>query len=843
VYTSPPPPPGVVEAGTPSCPQGTTGVVPGCTVTFTVTSTDTTADPAVKFVWAMDQNPPASAPAGQVITLNGAKSATVKVTIPDPGPHALFAYTIDSGSSHSQPASGKMAEVTSGDTVLQYASFSDALKDKADNNQMISSGSGSSGTANADGGGKSIDEKVLQAAGWVKNGTVTIDGATFRLPAIGSATTYTPDNILARGQQIGMPAGSQGTSLVFLATSTNATMQQPLATKLPTGDTTVPFLPGGSPVTGLECDTYQSGQPNPKPGNPSPYCQIPLGQITYSGAPAQNYWLTVPDWITGPPGAAALNLDDTAPSEDSATGTTSNIPQIYAFSVPLNPGAQVTSVSLPDIGAAVSAQSSAGGLVNGVPALHILGMAIANTTISTPGTPNGSFANTPGQTWTAGWASPTEGANSAPSILEPTWSAQTLRTKLTVAVGGSSLRLRLSDDLGWYAMDAAPLQIGAVTVAQAGTGAAVTGQIYSANFTSVSSTNQVSTSGSVVIPVGGDAYSDPVNIPVTPGEQLAVSIYLKGSYPYLVQHTYCSACTTYLTAQGTNDHTGDGGGSAFTSSGQYSDILTSLDVQTSGIPTVAVLGNNVIDGWGDGNITTIAPTAPRISDLLAAQQISASGGPKFSVIDEGIEANGMLYENLDTASGPSSLSRLAADVLSEPGVGTVIVDQGLEDLLTAVAAGTSVQTVADDLTWYRYPQLISQLQAWGIEPILTSLTPCSGYNGANWMPQVEQCTTSAATIDAQRVGNVNNWMQVTYSSFQTCPTLPSNLSSYLPAYWDDIDTPVVQPNSSPEAISNGSGGSPNYDTGDHVNFNAAGYSALAGAINSCQFRAVIPPQY
>ena len=54
---------------------------------------------------------------------------------------------------------------------------------------------------------------------------------------------------------------------------------------------------------------------------------------------------------------------------------------------------------------------------------------------------------------------------------------------------------------------------------------------------------------------------------------------------------------------------------------------------------MAVLGDNVIDGFG---VSDIPATAPRLSDDLVSELIAADGGgePEFSVINEGIRPTG-----------------------------------------------------------------------------------------------------------------------------------------------------------------------------------------------------------
>lgn len=806
------PPPPTVTA------QFTTDPAAGTSVSFTIASNDPGTDPAKQLVWGLDQTPSSDGPpAAQVINLaSGQTSATVTVHVPGPGPHALYAYAKDAAGNVSQwSGSSDPAQFSAtADPAVSYPSFAAALSaNQSFDNEMISSSTTSSGTGNADGAGNSFPLSEVENAGWNPGGTVTIDGARFTLPNFGSGG---PDNVLAANQTIGMPSGSQGSSLVFLVSAANADANALDASDLPSDDVTAPYIPQGTRVAGMECDSYQAGLDDPS-------CTLPSGTITYdsaSGAVPQSYDLTVPDWVSGPDGPTVLRTPDRATSG----GTAAVYPNIYAFSVPLNPGAEVASVTLPDVSAELSAT---GGVTDGpdtFPALHVLGIAVANTTTATPG--GSSLAA--GQAWTGAWQSPSEGVLSPPSSQGTLYQNETFRIATRVSAGGSSVRLRLSDDLGWLG-DAAGfwLKVQHVTVAPQASGASVTGPPVTATFGG---------SQTVAVVQGTDAYSDPVPMTVTPGEKLTVSIFLQNPLKYVIEHTYCSACTEYVTAAGAGDQTANTDGSPFsgsgTASGQYSNILTGIDVQTAGTPTVSVLGDGLIDAGGPGTTTPLL--APRVSDDLASSLQSAAGTgnqPTFGVVGAGIESNTMLEDRVflaeDTA-GTSTLSRLVHDVLAEPGVGTVIVYGGMEDDLVIGSDPVTEAQLEDDA----YGELATQLNAWGISVIFTTMTPCAGYaGGVNPRLNPDVCSTgSGGTVDAFRTDLNSSYIMAQFDG-QPAPCLlaPCN-------YADDFGA-AVSNGASPEALIAAD------DAGDHINLSAAGYAAAAATIPENQLTAVTPPTY
>jgi hypothetical protein len=838
--TDPPAP--TVTAGFTSDP------VAGAQVSFTITSNDPASDPAAEFVWGLDKAPASASPAAaQVITLTkGQTSATVNVSIPGPGPHLLYAYAADAAGNDSawSGADDPASFSATADPDTTYGSFSDALTSKASfDNVMISENASNAVGANGDGNGDAFSEAELKSAGWTPGSTVTVDGAQFTLPEFGAGSA---DNILAANQTIDLPAGSQGTSLVFLATSTNGGAASPDAGTLAqdqqnsgaTGGTpfvaAAPYVAGGSAVTGYECDTAGTGAGD---------CALPTGSVNYATGTGETYGLTVPNWAGGPAGPAAMATPDRLSPTGVLTGQES---KIYAFAVPLDPTEQVTSVTLPDVGSVLS--------VGGVsyPALHIFGVAVANTTTATPGT---SATLPTGQSWTGAWASPSESAYEPPASYGTTFSSDTFRIVMQASAGGSAVRLRLSDDLGWLAGSSGePLDIGDVTVAAAGTGAAVTGTPVQATFGG---------SGSVTIPEGGDVYSDPVDMSVTPGEQLAVSIYLAngsgGSAPaapqYLVEHTYCSACTEYVAADKTGDQTASTTGSQFsgtgTIEGDFSDILTGVDVETAGTPTVAVLGDGLIDASATGS--KAAAQGTRISDVLAGdlqQSAGAGNQPAFGVIGEGIESNQILTDADDssttvtvgqagTSGGPAAVSRLARDILADPGVGTVIVDEGLEDLLQAGNNGDSA-TIEADLYEDGYNELANLLNEWGITVIFATMTPCSGYDGTG--SPADACTTgTGATVDTDRFyinysdlwaqwGNVIPFAGLPASDVAVDFDSAVSASPYNNGAGNTLDSPV-------ETLASGD------NAGDGVNLTNAGYAAVAASIPSYDLVPAVPPAY
>lgn len=848
-YWSQPQPPTVTPNFTQADPQTV-----GSTLTFSIAPSLGDPSPPSEYVYSLDSTPPMSGtiPASQLCTtsaattpdcvINGSGDATLSVEVSSPGPHQLTVYEIDSGNVTSgettaglPPASGDSPEgenpggawagytftgASDSGAVVVYttgsslqANFAQALASGTASNTLISSSSGSACPASTggDGSGDYLDAQQLTAAGWSPGGQVTVDSAPFTLPSFGTCSGA--DNLLAANQTIGTGGGVQGSSVVFLATSTDGASPgseasvPPLATgdenaPVLQEDATTPAVMGGTATTGSGCLQV------PKFGDAG--CTPASGTVNYApGCPETNgrttvsYDLTVPDWTTGPADLQAIATADKV----SSSGAQADSPKIYAFAVPLDANCTVESVTLPDIGAtAYAATPSGDGVV--LPALHVFGMSIRNTTTETPEANGASVSSPSGQAWTGAAESPVEDAFAPPSQV--TWGNQTFREQVTPTVSGaagSQVRIQLSDP-GFLAADGTgPLQIGAASIAP-GSGATPGQAPVPLTFGGQSS---------VTIPEGGAVYSDPVSLSsaltVTAGSPLLVSLWIQNaSLPALPLNTYASAGATWWASSSTPNQTLNTSGTPFTSStGGFigaTAVLTGVDVTTPagtldglpspGSPTVVVAGDNVIDGAGSAAFSdSLSVPSQRLAGQLYSQELAAGSG----VVDAGIEGNQILADG-SGSHGVSLLARLDRDVLAEPDVGTVVIDEGLQDLLSSAPTVGSLETA--------YSILIEELNAYGINVIVTTMTPCAGYASDG-----HSCTATAT--DPVRF-QVNQDI--------AGPSIYDIGPPYCPA---DADS-AVSNGLSPEALSTGPA---NYDAGDHANLSAAGYAALADVFNGC----------
>ncbi|MCM2428166.1 hypothetical protein [Streptomyces sp. RKAG337] len=724
-------------------PEHSQGATAGTEGSFTLSVTPGPSNnTAAKFVFALDAQPATSNPPAQQVVGAVSNTAVVKVTPPAPGTHILWAYAVDAAGNASAMYAYEF--IALGHAPRAFASLQAAFNNTAVSNDATP------GAANADGSGQSLSAQDLQAVGWTPGGRITVDGATFTLPSFGSGS---PDNVMAANQTIQMN-GAGGQALVFLATATNGYT----AADRDPADHTSPVIADGSPIAGTNC--AQGG------GLPAD-CTAPTGSITYSGSSTPSpYYLSAPDWKFG----SGLLASATLPHLNSPGGQTNGPVRIYAFAVPLRPGATIDSVSLPDVSDAPN------GRISG---LHIFGMAVRDTATA----PNGAA-------WTGAWSSPTEGSF---HYASSNFKDMTFRVAATPSVSGSGLRVRLSNALGFT-----PLTIDHTTLAGQSSGAVPNGVPGDLTFNGGSH--------SVTIPVGGEVYSDPVTAAVTAGKNVMVSFHLANEVVYLPEHAWASSGYMYVSAVGAGDHTADTTNTAFTGTGTmwgyWTDVLTGIDVTTAGNqPTVAVTGDGLVDPNFTGTTAVHAGTKRLSGALATALRTNTQGVPAFGVVASGMETSQVAVD-YGPGVDPALLSRLDRDILSLPGIKTVVVNSGLEDILV----GTDDTTL---LTAYQ--TLREQLKAWGIKTVFTTLTPCRGY---------ARCTDA---VDANRL-DTNSWI-----SEQMEITAP---------YVDNVDaeSAVAVPDGTstldPPALKLGAGAAPaDYDSGDHVNLTEDGCQAVASAFD------------
>jgi lysophospholipase L1-like esterase len=236
-------------------------------------------------------------------------------------------------------------------------------------------------------------------------------------------------------------------------------------------------------------------------------------------------------------------------------------------------------------------------------------------------------------------------------------SNQTLRLIAHVSIGGSRLRVRISNAYG-----ARKLAIGGAHVAlRSGDAAIVPGSDRALTFNG---------SPSTTIPIGALVVSDPVDLDLPPLTDLAVSVYLPADVPEnfgITGHGNAHQ-TNYISEPG--DHTGAIELPVRQTTEAFLLVSAVEVLAPAGTGGIVALG----DSLTDANTSTLDANV-RWPDQLA-RRLVARGGRQFGVMNQGIGGNRILHD----VRGDSGLRRFDRDVIAQPGVTHVIVLLGINDI-------------------------------------------------------------------------------------------------------------------------------------------------------------------
>ncbi|MEH0524279.1 SGNH/GDSL hydrolase family protein [Streptomyces stelliscabiei] len=299
------------------------------------------------------------------------------------------------------------------------------------------------------------------------------------------------------------------------------------------------------------------------------------------------------------------------------------------------------------------------------------------------------------------------GAGAATAAHEVvTWGASADRTGETVpdrshrlvvrtSAGGTGARVRLSNAFGDR-----PLTFGRGYAGVQKEGAAL-----------VPGSNRRLTFGgerSVIVPAGGSVLSDPLPGRLPAATALVVSLYVSEGGGPATGHGM--AMQTSYTAEG--DHVAEEGADNWTGTTGSWFSLDAVTVRTDPeFGAVVALGDSITDGW-----QSTADRNRRWPDYLARRLAADPGTDVKGVANEGISGNKVLADGL----GQSALNRLDRDVLSQPGVRTVLLFEGVNDIKahTGVTAGELVDG---------YRRVIDRAHAAGLCVVGATVGPFKGW--------------------------------------------------------------------------------------------------------------------
>lgn len=391
----------------------------------------------------------------------------------------------------------------------------------------------------------------------------------------------------------------------------------------------------------------------------------------------------------------------------------------------------------------------------------------------------------PAEHWVVSWgASPSPAHDAAKARAEGLeFHNQTLREIVHLSIGGSRVRVRFSNSFGKQS-----LEIGAAHLALRTRDSAIQ-----------RSSDRVLTFGGaprVSVPPNAFILSDPVELRVPGGSDLAVSIFVPQVATAAGIH-YLAQQTSYV---GAGDLTA---APSITSPRAVTSwiFLAGVDVSAPrSAAAIAVFGDSRVDGDG-----STVDANKRWPDALA-KRLSQQGLP-FGVLNAGIIGNRILRDAPQVAVelGVNGLARFDRDALDQPGVKYVIVLEGIVDIGlpgTQFAPPSEAGSVDDLIAGLK--QLIERAHDRGMRIFGATETP---FSGANSIPGI-----FSAEKDVQRKA-LNQWIRSSHAFDGVM----------------DFEKVVLDP-ANPERIR------PAWDSGDHLHPNDAGYEAMANSIDLTLFK-------
>lgn len=205
-------------------------------------------------------------------------------------------------------------------------------------------------------------------------------------------------------------------------------------------------------------------------------------------------------------------------------------------------------------------------------------------------------------------------------------------------------------------------------------------------------------------------------------------------------------------------------------------LLTGVEVTAARGPVVAVLGDSIAEGVG----------TPDDADLRWPDQL-ARRIPGSAVANLGISGNRLLLD--DARFGPGGQARFDRDVLSLPGLRTVLVHLGINDLQQPPAQTDPARVLAG------YRQLVLRARNAGLRTVGSTITPFEGWT--RWTPELD--AVRRRINRAVRTGRLFDAV----ADFDSALRDPARPSRLLPAF----------------------------DSGDGLHPNPSGHAALAAAVD------------
>ncbi|WP_394617962.1 SGNH/GDSL hydrolase family protein [Lentzea sp. JNUCC 0626] len=362
--------------------------------------------------------------------------------------------------------------------------------------------------------------------------------------------------------------------------------------------------------------------------------------------------------------------------------------------------------------------------------------------------------------WVGTWATAPSSAVPGTDNGYPNFS---IRNIVHVSAGGKEIRVRLSNAYG-----RTPITFGQVTVARAAgpdTPLALPGTMRTLTFGGASS---------ITAPPGADVVSDGVALIVPADSDLLISTFTPTPGGPVTHHSLTMQ-NSYFNRTG--NVTAEESAAFYPERTTAWHYVSGVDVRSSTLQgAVVALGDSITDGanstWG--------------ANLRWPDQLADRVNSRLGVLNAGISGNRLLLDG--GSAGPNALARLNRDVLTQTGVRTVIVFEGINDIQQTPHQTDPAPIIA------ALKQIAARAHDRGLRVVGATITPFKGWN--SYTEQLEGVRQA-----------VNSFIR-TSRDFDAVV---------------DFDAVIRDP-ADPQRIR------PDYDQGDHLHPGDKGFEAMAKAV-------------
>jgi lysophospholipase L1-like esterase len=378
--------------------------------------------------------------------------------------------------------------------------------------------------------------------------------------------------------------------------------------------------------------------------------------------------------------------------------------------------------------------------------------------------------------WVTAWATALQSIPQRPDLpalyRAPDVAGRTVRQIVYPTLSGTLVRIHLSNEYG-----RSPLVIRELRIARAASGAAARADGVRVTFGGRSE---------VSVPPGAEIDSDAVAFNLLAGLPYAISTYMGAEQRMVAWHRVANQ-VNYVSLPG--DHAADVLSGAFGQRFTHYAWVSGVSVESPSGATVAAIGDSITDG-----MRSSLNENRRWPDALA-RRLAHTGNDSTAVINLGISGNRLLSDS--PCYGDALVKRFARDALDHPGVRSVILLVGINDINFATMpprAGLDCDfphtavSAADLIAGYQ--RVIALAHRRGVRVFGATLTP------AALPPQRERIRLA-----------VNRWIR-TRGAFDGVV---------------DFDAALRDP-ARPGMLRR------EFDSGDHIHPSDAGYAAMADAV-------------